>query len=98
MRWRKLCITLLHLLATPDLGDLLLEELVTLLADVDNLLAGNAEVLDSSQYLLGDLGSSLVLGQSIRVIEGVICQFGSALEQDGRHGHGLHVSRTIEHK
>lgn len=69
---RRLYLTLLNLLSTPDLGNLLLEELVTLLADVNNLLASDAKVLDSSQDLLGDLGSGLVLGQGVRVVEGVI--------------------------
>jgi hypothetical protein len=36
-------LTLGDLLALVDLGNLLLEELVTLLADLDNLLTLNAE-------------------------------------------------------
>lgn len=81
-------VTLLNLLATPDLGNLFLEKLVTLLANVNDLLAGNAEVLDSSQNLLGDLGSSLVLGKGVGVVEGVICWFESVFEGNGIEGHG----------
>jgi len=62
------------LLATVDLGKLLLDELVALLADGDDLLASNAELGDLSKDLLGDLSSSLVLGESIGVVEGVICE------------------------
>lgn len=65
-------LTLVNLLAAVDLGNLLLEDLVTLLADLDDLGAGDAKLRDLSEDLLGDLTSSLVLGQSIRVVEGVI--------------------------
>lgn len=71
-------VTLGDLLSTPDLGDLLLEQLVALAADVGDLLAGNAEILDSSEDLLGDLGRGLVLGQGIRIVKGVICDVRSA--------------------
>lgn len=64
--------TLGDLLSTVYLGDLLLEELVALLADVDDLLARDAELGHGSQDLLADLGGGLVLGQSIRVGQGVI--------------------------
>lgn len=67
-------LTLVNLLAAVDLGNLLLEELVTLLADLDDLGAGDAKLRDLSEDLLGDLASGLVLGQSIRVVEGVICE------------------------
>lgn len=64
--------TLDNLLSAPDLGDLLSEQDVALLADVDDLLAGDAEVLDSSEDLLGNLSRGLVLGQGVGVVEGVI--------------------------
>lgn len=66
-------VTLGDLLSTPDLGDLLLKQLITLAADVGDLLASDAEVLDGSEDLLGDLGRGLVLGQGVRVVERVIC-------------------------
>lgn len=65
-------ITLLDLLAAVDLGHFLLDELVALLANLDDLLAGDAEVLDSSQNPLRDLSSGLVLGQGVGVVEGVV--------------------------
>lgn len=65
-------LTLDNFLSTVDLGKLLLEQLVTLLADIDNLCAGHAELRHGSQNLFGDLGSGLVLGESIRVVEGVV--------------------------
>lgn len=74
-RTQPVCIrelTLVDLLATVDLGDFLLEDLVTLLADFDNLGAGNAKLGDLSEDLFGDLASVLVLGQGVRVLEGVI--------------------------
>lgn len=75
LRWRGgVLLTLVNLLAAVDLGNLLLEELVTLLANLDDLSAGDAKLRDLSEDLLGDLASSLVLGQSIRVVEGVICK------------------------
>lgn len=64
--------TLGDLLAPIDLGDLLLDELVTLLADLDDLRAGDNKLGDFGEDLLGDLGRRLVLGQSIRVVEGVV--------------------------
>lgn len=71
-------VTLGDLLSTPDLGDLLLKQLVALAADVGDLLASDAEILDSSEDLLGDLGRGLVLGQGVRVVERVICDVQSA--------------------
>lgn len=68
----NLCRTLLNLLAAVDLGHFLLNELVALLADLDDLLAGYAEVLDSSQNPLRDFGSGLVLGQGVGVVKGVV--------------------------
>ncbi|KAL7923847.1 hypothetical protein ACQKWADRAFT_288019 [Trichoderma austrokoningii] len=65
-------LTLENLLSTVNLGKLFLEQLVTLLADIDNLCAGHAEFRHSGQNLFGDLGSGLVLGESIRVVEGVV--------------------------
>ena len=64
--------TLGDLLAAVDLGDLLLEDLVTLLADFDDLRTGDAELGDLGEHLLGDLRSGLVLGESVRVVEGVV--------------------------
>jgi hypothetical protein len=60
------------LLAAVDLGKLLLDELVTLLADGDNLLAGGNELGDLSKDLLRDLSSGLVLGEGVGVVEGVV--------------------------
>ena len=71
-------ITLGDLLSAPDLGDLLLEQLVALAADVGDLLASDAEILDGGENLLGDLGRGLVLGQGVRVVERVICVVRSA--------------------
>lgn len=83
--------TLGDLLALVDLSNLLVEELVTLLADLDNLLSLHAKsyryMLDndvrqqkiiaqhtgnSVKDVVGNLRSGLVLGQGIRVVEGVI--------------------------
>jgi hypothetical protein len=70
----KICmiLTLDNLLSTVDFGKLLLEQLVTLLADIDNLGAGHDELRHSGEDLFGDLGRGLILGQSIRVVEGVV--------------------------
>lgn len=70
----KICmiLTLENLLSTVDLGNLLLQQLVALLADIDNLCARHAELRHSGQDLFGDLGSGLILGESIRVVEGVV--------------------------
>lgn len=64
--------TLRDLLSTPDLANLLLKKLVALLANVDNLLAGNAEILDGSKNFFRDLGRRLVLSQGVGVVEGVV--------------------------
>lgn len=71
------------LLGAPDLIGLVSEELVTLLANVDDLLAGDAKVLDGSEDLLGDLSGSLVLGQGVGVVERIICKEGSVVGQRG---------------
>jgi hypothetical protein len=63
---------LVDLLAAVDLGNLLLEKLVALLADGDDLLARNAELGDFGEDLLRDLSRGLVLRESIRVVEGVV--------------------------
>lgn len=65
-------LTLYDLLSTVDLCDLLLQELVTSLADCDDLLSGSAKSSNGLQDLLGDLSSALVLGEGIRVIESVV--------------------------
>ena len=64
--------TLRDLLSTVDLCNLLVQKLVTLLADVDDLLTSNTECSDSFQNLLGDRSSALVLGKGIWVVESVI--------------------------
>lgn len=69
--------TLGDLLSTPNLANLLLEELVALLANVDNFLAGKTQVLDSSENPFGNLGRRLVLGQGVGVIKGVIWRWRS---------------------
>lgn len=80
------------LLPTPNLANLLLEELVALLANVDNLLAGNAEILDSSENLLRDLSRSLVLRQGVGVVQGVIWQSGSVTKYPSRNSTSRQVS------
>lgn len=67
------------LLGTPDLVGLFGEELVALLTDLDDLLAGKTEVLDGGEDLLGDLGGRLVLGEGVGVVEGIICPPKSAI-------------------
>jgi hypothetical protein len=65
--------TLLEILfSSVDLGDLLVQELVALLADGHDLLASDAELGNLIQNLLGDLGGTLILCESIRVIQSVI--------------------------
>lgn len=64
--------TLGDVFATEDLGNFLLNELVALLADLDNLGAGNAELGYIGKDLLGNLGGRLVLGDGIRVVESVV--------------------------
>ena len=65
--------TLGNLLSSVDLADLLLEELVTLLADLYDLGIDMAQCGYRFENLLGDLGSSLILGKSIWVGKSVIC-------------------------
>jgi hypothetical protein len=74
---RKMARFMMHtllqiLLSSVDLGDLLVQELVTLLADGHDLLASNAELGDLIQNLLGDLGGTLVLCEGVGVVQGVI--------------------------
>jgi hypothetical protein len=65
--------TLLEILfSSVDFGDLLVQELVALLADGHDLLASDAELGNLIQNLLGDLGGTLILCESIRVIQSVI--------------------------
>ena len=64
--------TLVDLLSAVDLGNLFLNEFVALLADGDDLLAGDTELGNLGEDLLGDLGGGLVLGEGVRVVEGVI--------------------------
>lgn len=65
--------TLLEILfSSVDFGDLVVQELVALLADGHDLLASDAELGNLIQNLLGDLGGTLILCESIRVIQSVI--------------------------
>ena len=64
--------TFQDLLSAIDLGNLLVQKLVTLLADVDDLLASNTEGSNSLENLLGDLSGALVLGKGIWVGKSVI--------------------------
>lgn len=66
-------LTLQDLLSAVDLGQFLLEESITLLANRHDGLAGSAKLGDGAEHLLGDLGGILVLGESIRVVQGVVC-------------------------
>ncbi len=65
-------LTLGELLSSVHLCDLLLEDLVTLLADVYDLGASNAELGDGLEGLVGDHTSIFVLGQGVWVGESVI--------------------------
>ena len=64
--------TLADLLSPVDLGNLLFNESVALLADGDNLLARHTKLRDSSKHLFRDLRSSLVLGEGVGVVESVV--------------------------
>lgn len=64
--------TLCDLLSSVNLGNLLLEELVSLLADVYDLLTSNAELGDGIEDLVGDNTSILILGKGVWVGEGVV--------------------------
>lgn len=66
--------TLGDLLAAVDLGNLILKQLVALLADFNDLGARDAELGNLGKHLLRDLCSGLVLGESVRVVEGVVCK------------------------
>lgn len=68
--WRR--HTLGNLLSSVDLCDLLLEKLITLLADLYDLLASYTELGDSLQDPVRNGSGILVLGKSIRVVERVI--------------------------
>ncbi len=64
--------TFRDLLPTIDLGDFLVQKLVTLLADVYDLLASNTEGSNGLENLLGDLSGALVLGKGIWVGKSVV--------------------------
>jgi hypothetical protein len=64
--------TLVNLLSSVDLGDLFLDELVSLLADIDNLGSRNDELGNLSKNLLRDLSGGLVFGEGIWVGQRVI--------------------------
>jgi hypothetical protein len=64
--------TLWDLLATINLLNLLLQKLITLLADCHNLLSSNTKSRDCLQDLLRYLGSIFVFGQSVRVVQGIV--------------------------
>ena len=53
------------LLSLEHLGYFLVKDLVTLLADLEDLGTLLAELLDILEYLLGDLGRGLVLGETV---------------------------------
>jgi hypothetical protein len=65
--------TFCDFLSSINLRDLLLQKLVTTLADRHNLRASNTELCDILQNLLGNGGGTLVLGEGIWVIESVVC-------------------------
>lgn len=67
-------LTLGNFLAAEDLGKLLLDQLVALLADGNYLLASDAELGDLGENLLRDLRGGLVLGKGVGVVEGVVCE------------------------
>jgi hypothetical protein len=64
--------TLGNLLSSVDLCDLLVEQLITLLAHFYDLRASNAELGNGLKDLVGDGTCILVLGESIWVVQGVI--------------------------
>jgi hypothetical protein len=66
-------LTFVDFLATEDLANFFLNQLVALLAYFHNFGARNAEFLDVGEDLLRDLGCSLVLGEGVGVVEGVVC-------------------------
>lgn len=68
--WRE--HTLGNLLSSVDLCDLLLEQLVALLADVYDLLASYTELGDGLEDPVRNGSSILVLGKSIWVVKRVI--------------------------
>lgn len=68
--WRR--HTLGNLLSSVDLCDLLLEKLITLLADLYDLLASYTELGNSLQDPVRNGSGILVLGKSIGVVERVI--------------------------
>ena len=65
--------TLDDLLSAVDLCDLLIEELVTLLTDVYDLCASNAELADGLEDLVGDGTRILILSKGVWVVKGIIC-------------------------
>lgn len=68
--WRR--HTLGNLLSSVDLCDLLLEQLITLLADRYDLLASYTELGDSLENPVRNGSGILVLGKSIWVVKRVI--------------------------
>lgn len=70
--------TLVDLLSSVNLGNLFFDQLVTLLADVDDLGARDDELGHLSKNLLGDLSGGLVLGEGIWVSQRVVCVVMSA--------------------
>lgn len=70
--------TLVDLLSSVNLSNLFFDQLVTLLADVDDLGARDDELGDLSKNLLGDLSGGLVLGKGIWVSQRVVCVVMSA--------------------
>ena len=60
-------VTLCDLLSSEYLRNLFLQELVALLADLYNLLTGDAQASNGLEDLLGDDRGTLVLCEGIRV-------------------------------
>lgn len=69
---RKRSRTLRYFLSSIDLRNLLVQQLVTLLADGNNLLASYTQRGDGLEHLLGDLSSALVFGKGIGVGKSVV--------------------------
>lgn len=60
------------LVFSKDLGKFFFNEGIASSNDVGNLSTNNAERLDMSKSLVGNLTSSLVLGKSLRVLESIV--------------------------
>lgn len=65
---------------TVDLSNFFLNELVSLLADGDDLLAGNAELRNGSKNLLGDRSGGFPFCKVVWVRQGVIYIFSKSAQ------------------